>query len=179
MYRRQAKRCGWKFDLISVSDFDTGGYREATASLKGPEVRSKTVRARLGLGLGLGASLKGPEVRSKRRHLVRVRARLGLGLTPTLILTLTLTLTLTLQVFSKMRHESGVHRVQRIPKTGLVRVRVRDRVRVQRIPKTGLVRVRVRDRVRVQRIPKTGHAHGLAFEPCPEPAAHPSPSPSP
>ena len=160
MYRRQAKRCGWKFDLISVSDFDTGGYREATASLKGPEVRSKTVRARLGLGRGLGASLKGPEVRSKRRHLVRVRARLGLGLTPTLILTLTLTLTLTLQVFSKMRHESGVHRVQRIPKTGLVRVRVRDRVRVQRIP-------------------KTGHAHGLAFEPCPEPAAHPSPSPSP
>lgn len=57
MYRRQAKRCGWKFDVINVSDFDTGGYREATASLKGREV------------------------------------------------------------YSKMRLESGVHRVQRIPRT--------------------------------------------------------------
>ena len=54
MYRRQAKRCGWKFDVISVSEFDTGGCREATACLKGSEVRSTVVRGRLGLGLGLG-----------------------------------------------------------------------------------------------------------------------------
>ena len=60
MYRRLAKRSGWKFDLLNRSSpggIDGGGCRDATVSLNGHEV------------------------------------------------------------YSKLRSESGVHRVQRIPKT--------------------------------------------------------------
>lgn len=57
MYQRYAEFKGWKFEILSISDTGIGGYREASASVKGPNV------------------------------------------------------------FSRLKFESGVHRVQRVPET--------------------------------------------------------------
>ena len=57
MYQRYAHLKGWKFEILSISDIGVGGYKEASASIKGPNV------------------------------------------------------------FSKLKFESGVHRVQRVPQT--------------------------------------------------------------
>ena len=35
MYQRFAEECGWKFELISASSADVGGYKEAVASING------------------------------------------------------------------------------------------------------------------------------------------------
>lgn len=57
MYKRYAELKGWRFEILAISDTGIGGYREASASVKGKDV------------------------------------------------------------FSKLKFESGVHRVQRIPET--------------------------------------------------------------
>ncbi|MEA1072306.1 peptide chain release factor 1 [Sphingomonas sp. LY160] len=38
MYQRFAEECGWKFELISASQSDVGGYKEAVASIAGSGV---------------------------------------------------------------------------------------------------------------------------------------------
>ena len=38
MYQRFAEECGWKFELISASQSDIGGYKEAVASIAGTGV---------------------------------------------------------------------------------------------------------------------------------------------
>jgi peptide chain release factor 1 len=38
MYQRYADLHGWKFELLSVSESDVGGYREATATINGKSV---------------------------------------------------------------------------------------------------------------------------------------------
>ena len=38
MYQRFAEECGWKFELISASSADVGGYKEAVASINGTGV---------------------------------------------------------------------------------------------------------------------------------------------
>lgn len=57
MYQRYAELKGWKFEILSISDTGIGGYKEASASIRGPNV------------------------------------------------------------FSRLKFESGVHRVQRVPET--------------------------------------------------------------
>jgi peptide chain release factor 1 len=41
MYTRFAERQGWRFDVMSVSESDTGGYKEAIASIEGRGVYSQ------------------------------------------------------------------------------------------------------------------------------------------
>ena len=41
MYAKLAERKGWKFEIISLSHSDTGGYREAIASISGQNVFAK------------------------------------------------------------------------------------------------------------------------------------------
>ena len=41
MYQRYADLKGWKFEILSISEIGVGGYKEASASIKGHSVFSK------------------------------------------------------------------------------------------------------------------------------------------